>query len=171
MRTVEVVGGAGLDVAVREIWGRLHAAGLPSLATHLHPTNRPHLTLATADEFPPDAGERIAAALTALPIVIHTDGLVFFGGAQAMAALRVAAHPELAEMQAAVWSALDGAQRNPLHEPGRWVPHISVARRVRPEQHAALAGLVGARVRGALVAGRSYDTATRTVQDLSARVG
>jgi hypothetical protein len=51
VRTVEVVGDAALDAAVRDVWRRLHAAGLPSLATHPHPTNRPHVTLASADDF------------------------------------------------------------------------------------------------------------------------
>jgi 2'-5' RNA ligase len=166
MRTVELVCGAALDGAVRDCWARLYAAGLPSLATHSHPTNRPHLTLATAEEFPPGAWERIAAALTALPIEIRADKLVFFGGAQAMAAWRVVADSVLWEVQAAVWSALDGAQRNPLHEPGRWVPHISVARRVHAEQRPVVERVAGAAVRGALVAGRSYDSVSRTVTDL-----
>jgi hypothetical protein len=50
---------------------------LPSLARHRHPTNRPHLTLARAEQFPPAA---IASALRMLPIRVRLDGLRFFGG-------------------------------------------------------------------------------------------
>jgi hypothetical protein len=55
VRTVELVCSPGLEAAVRGAWERLAAAGLPSLARNAHPTNRPHLTLASVDEFPPGA--------------------------------------------------------------------------------------------------------------------
>ncbi len=48
MRTVELLLDPGLDQGVRDLWDRLRDAGLPSLAAHPHPTNRPHLTVITA---------------------------------------------------------------------------------------------------------------------------
>jgi hypothetical protein len=48
MRTVELLGDEELDRAVRAAWRRLDQAGFSSLAQHRHPTNRPHLTLASA---------------------------------------------------------------------------------------------------------------------------
>ncbi len=167
VRTVELVCDAALDAAVREAWRRLDAAGLPSLATHTHPTNRPHLTLATADEFPVGAQQRIASALATLPVVVRTDGVVFFEGKQAMAAWRLVADEALLRLHEAVWHALDGADRNPLHEPGRWTPHLSLARRVTPGQRSAVALVSGAGAEGRLIAGRSYDSASRTVRELT----
>jgi 2'-5' RNA ligase len=169
VRTVELVCDAALDAAVRDAWRRLDAAGLPSLATHTHPTNRPHLTLAAADEFPSGAEERISAALAALPVAVRTDGVVFFEGKQAMAAWRLVADPALVQLQEAVWHALDGTDRNPLHEPARWMPHLSLARRVRPEQRAAVELVTRSGAAGRLTAGRSYDSITRTVQGLPER--
>jgi hypothetical protein len=75
IRTVELLGDDGLDRAVRAAWRRLDQAGLPSLGQHRHPTNRPHLTLVSADDFRPDAAAAITAALRVLPIRVRLEGL------------------------------------------------------------------------------------------------
>src|ERR1700760_3791248 len=80
MQTVELLGDDGLDRAVRAAWRRLDQVGLPSLARHQHPTNRPHLTLASADQWPPGAAAALGDALRALPVPVRLDRLVFFGG-------------------------------------------------------------------------------------------
>ncbi len=162
MHAVELLPDEPLDQAVRAAWQHLAAHGLPSLAAHPHPTNRPHLTLATSSE-PPNAA--VAAALTGLPVPARITGLVFFGGRTAMAAWRLAPDPALTDLQAAVWAALAGTERNPLHDPARWVPHLSLARRVRdgqrPDMTQALDGLGS--VEGLLITPRYYDSGTRTV--------
>jgi 2'-5' RNA ligase len=166
VRTVELIPDDALDGAVRAVWRRLAAAGLPSLATHPHPTNRPHLTVATADQLPEAP---VAAALDQLPIGVRLAGVLFFDGRAGMAAWRVHADEALYRLHAQVWRALDGRERNPLHAPQAWVPHVSLARRVRPAQHAAVRDIVDAVVAdGRFVAARSYDTATRAVTDLPA---
>ena len=48
MHTVELLPDDELDSRVREMWGSLLDRGLPSLASHPHPTNRPHVTVVTA---------------------------------------------------------------------------------------------------------------------------
>ena len=160
MRTVELLGDEELDRTVRMAWRRLEQAGLSSLARHRHPTNRPHLTLASADEFSPAA---IAGALCMLPVAVWLDGLRFFGRRAGVLAWAVDGGA-LRELQAQVWSALDGAGRRPRHEPGRWTPHISLARRLRPGQVALAAQAVGGVVAdGALTGARSYDSVMRTV--------
>ena len=164
MRTVELICDDALDGAVRAVWRRLAAAGLPSLANHPHPTNRPHLTLATADELP--AGP-VTAAMESLPVGVHLGGLIFFEGRAGMVAWRVHAGEALHRLHAEVWRALDGRERNPLHAPQVWVPHVSLARRVKPDQREAVRALVEPVVAdGRFVAARSYDSETRTVVDL-----
>ena len=74
----------------------------------------------------------------------------------------------LPDLRAALRWALDGADRNPLHEPGRWTPHLSLARKVAPEQRAAVQAVAGDVAGGWLVSARSYDSLTRTVRDLPA---
>jgi hypothetical protein len=151
VRTVELLLDDDLDDAVRAVWDRLAVVGLHSLARHAHPTNRPHVTLA--------AGAVLPELNLPLPIPVTLDGAVRFDGRAGMLAWRVVPSPELRAVQAAVWRAMDDP--NPLREPGRWVPHVSLARRVPPDFTAD----VGVR-HGLLVAARSYDTRTRTVVSL-----
>jgi hypothetical protein len=160
MRTVELLLNDELDAAVRAVWNRLAAAGQPSLQDHEHATNRPHLTLAAGTALPP-----LAAILTGLPLTLTLDGLVFFEGRTGVLAWRVTADEALRELQAEVWQALDGQQRNPLHAPDRWVPHVSLARRPAPALcRRVLAGLAPAT--GWFVGARSYDSETREVTTL-----
>jgi 2'-5' RNA ligase len=167
MRTVELVGDGQLDQAVRAAWRRLDRAGFSSLGQHRHPTNRPHLTLASAAEFPPGAAATIAGALRGLPVPVRLDGLHFFGGRAGVLAWAVDGGQALRDLQARVWAALDGGDRNPQHAPGDWTPHVSLARRVPPDQVARAAQAVGADVvTGALSGARSYDSLTRTVVPL-----
>ena len=73
----------------------------------------------------------------------------------------------LRDLQARVWSALDGGDRPPQHEPGAWTPHISLARRLCPDQAPLAAVAVGGVVPGGLLnTARSYDYVTRTVTAL-----
>jgi 2'-5' RNA ligase len=167
MRTVELLGDDELDRAVRAAWRRLDQVGFPSLARHQHPTNRPHLTLASADQWPPGAAAALAEALRALPVPVRLDRLMFFGGRAGTLAWVVDGGDALRDLQAQVWSALDGADRNPQHDPGTWTPHISLARRLQPAQAPLAAIAVGGVVpAGTLNAARSYDSLTRTVLPL-----
>jgi hypothetical protein len=162
VRTVELVLDDELDTAVRAVWRRLAAAGAPSLATDAQPANRPHLTLAAGTDLPD-----LAPALAALPLTVTLDGLVFFEGRAAMLAWRVIADAGLRALQARVWHELDGQQRDPLHAPDRWVPHVSLARQTSPTVASrALAGLP--RATGWVVGARSYDSETRAVTTLMA---
>ena len=167
MRTVELLADSELDRAVRAAWRRLDQAGFSSLAQHRHPTNRPHVTVAAADEFPPGAAAVIADALRILPIHVQVERPHFFGGRAGVLAWAVSGSA-LRELQAQVWSALDGAGRNPLHEPGAWTPHISLARRLLPGQAALAAQAAGEALKdGVLTGARSYDSVTRAVIPLS----
>jgi hypothetical protein len=159
MRTVELLLDDELDGAVRAVWSRLAQADLPSLATHPHPTNRPHVTLAAAAVVP-------ELDFSALPLPATLDGLIFFDGRLGMLVWRVLPDAPLLALQAAVWRAL--ADPNPLHAPDVWVPHVSLARRVRSADRARVTDfLSGLRARrGWLVAARSYDTESRTVTRL-----
>ncbi|GAA3903852.1 2'-5' RNA ligase family protein [Actinoplanes auranticolor] len=160
MHTVELTVDDALDAQVRSVWQRLHAAGLPSLATHRHPTNRPHLTLAAADRLTPE----VTGALAGLPVEAVLDGLIFFERAVVW---RVMATDALRDLQAEVWRALTGTERNPQHAPGSWVPHVSLALRAR--DHARYAAELGDLpvARGRFVQARTYDSQTRTVTEVN----
>ncbi|MEU4681247.1 2'-5' RNA ligase family protein [Micromonospora sp. NPDC023737] len=170
MRTVELLCSAELDATVRAAWQRLAETGLPSLARNLHPTNRPHLTLAAVDELPPGAEERLADLFdAALPVRARVDRVAVLDGSAPLVWL-IRPTPELLALHGAVWDVLGGAPGpHPWHLPGRWVPHLSLALRFRDaDRRRARAVIGGDRPTGEFVAARSYDGATRTAGPLGA---
>ena len=149
MRTVELLLDDDLEAAVRAAWARLAPLGVGSLAGHPHPTNRPHVTLAAGSSSLP-------AGLPALPLPVTLDGTLMLGR---VLAWRVVPTPELLALHEQVWRRMDDP--NPLHAPGAWVPHVSLARKAPP----GFAFAAGTRS-GSFVAARSYDSGTRTVREI-----
>ncbi|TDB82374.1 2'-5' RNA ligase family protein [Micromonospora sp. KC721] len=170
MPTVELVCDPRLEETVRAAWDRLAAAGLPSLARNTHPTNRPHLTMASVDRFPPGAAERLADLFdAALPLPVHLGRVEVLDGSAPLVWL-VRPDPRLTALHEAVDEVLTPAGgRNPWHAPGRWIPHLSLALRFRHHDRRLARVLAGAdRPSGEFVAARSYDGDTRTVSPLGA---
>ena len=168
MRTVELLCSPPLEQAVRAAWDRLAAAGLRSLARNTHPSNRPHLTLASVEAFPPGAAARLADLVdAALPLPVRLDRIeVLDGSAPLVWLLRPSR--ELTALHAAVWDVLaDADGQHPWHAPGRWVPHLSLALRFRDHDRRLARAVAGVdRPTGEFVAARSYDGETRTVTPL-----
>ena len=154
MHTVELLLDDRLEAGVRELWSLLRDAGLPSLATHPHPTNRPHLTVLTA-------ASRAGLPPVPLPLVAELGPVRLLGRALVR---EVRATPQLRELQAAAWSALPAG----WPAPPDWVPHVSLALKVPPDRREEAAGLLAGvpAAAGLFVAVRSYDTATRAVTAL-----
>nr|WP_240956075.1 2'-5' RNA ligase family protein [Micromonospora sp. HNM0581] len=157
-----------MDTAVRSAWGRLGAAGLPSLARNIHPTNRPHLTLAAVDDFPPGAVARLAALLDeALPLPARLGDVTVLEGSAPLVWL-VEPGARLVELHRAVWQVLaDGRGCGPWHDPDRWTPHLSLGLRFRDADRTLARAVVGAAPAGSFVAARSYDSAGRSVRHLA----
>ncbi|GAA3304310.1 2'-5' RNA ligase family protein [Dactylosporangium vinaceum] len=156
MHTVELLLDERLEAEVRASWRRLSAAGLPSLDTHRHPTNRPHLTLLSAASL---------AGLPPLTLPVEAElGPVRMLGRALVLEVRPA--PALLRLQEQVWAALDGGDRWPA--PEAWVPHVSLALKVPEDRRAAAVGLFGdlEPLRGWFTAARSYDTGSRAVVGL-----
>ncbi|WP_250008376.1 2'-5' RNA ligase family protein [Actinoplanes sp. M2I2] len=153
MHTVELLPAEELSSRVRALWDRLAAAGLPSLATHRHPTNRPHLTVVTAESV-------VGLPPLGLPMAFTFGGVRLLGRALVWA---VEPSASLRALQSAVWSSVGG-----WPPPAEFAPHVSLALRVPAESQAAVLELLGGvpPVAGSFVAARSYDTETRTVRDL-----
>ncbi|MGC4892594.1 2'-5' RNA ligase family protein [Micromonospora sp. DT31] len=170
MRTVELLCSAELDAAVRAAWDRLAAAGLPSLARHTHPTNRPHLTLASVDGFPPGAEQRLADLCdAALPLPVRLDRVAVLDGSAPLVWL-VHPTPQLVALHGAVWDVLaEASGAHPWHLPGRWVPHLSLALRFGDADRRRARAVTGTgRPTGSFVAARSYDGDAGTVSELTA---
>ncbi|MFC9330304.1 2'-5' RNA ligase family protein [Kitasatospora sp. NPDC057015] len=173
MRTVELTCLPDLDAQVRRVWRRLADAGVPSLASHPHPTNRPHLTVAACETVPAAVLAEIAGLLrAALPLPARSTGPVVLPAARGWHVLALAVDPtaELLDLHGEVWALLDGAPGpHPWLVPGRWRPHLSLTRpldvRGLALAHAVLP--VPCRPAGTFDAARSYDGETRTTVELA----
>lgn len=177
MHTVELLPDEATERAVRDVWSRLLQAGLPSQAAHRHPTNRPHLTLATADALTPEARVRLDEELGVLPFPLVLRGTVRFTGRVRVLAWAVRRDDALLRLHEAVWRVLHGTpaggRPNPLHDPVRWIPHITLGRgrdAVWPlpddELFRGTPGGAPGDLRGRWVSARTYDSATRTTARL-----
>lgn len=132
MRTVELLLDPTADQAVREAWRRLANAGLPSQARHRSPTNSPHLTLATCPELTTPIRWNLAEVAAALPLPVRCTGVVLFERPTSVLAWALDLDRALTDLHRRVWQAVasDSPPQtlNPLHEPGRWSPHITLGR-------------------------------------------
>ena len=151
------------DATVRRLWARLEERGVPSLASHTHGHHVPHLTLAALRRW--DLGA-VLAAVTGLPaqppLRLRLDALGVFRRSRCW--LAPALGPDLAPRQQAVVEAVTatGAELHWHYRPGDWVPHVTLAPRLRLHHLPTVAGLVNDVLPVTGVASRAalIDTAT-----------
>ena len=168
MRSLELTLDPAGDETARADWRALTEAGLPSLALHTAASNRPHVTLAAGPDLQID--ERAAAEITAavLPLSLSFSGLLLFPGATGRVVLvrAVVLSDGLSALHRELLAVTTGAVPTTL--PGGWTPHVTLARRLTPEQVAvalgALAGDVGPVLADAC---RSWDGDVKEVRDLA----
>jgi hypothetical protein len=131
------------DAAVRRLWQRLEAAGVPTLLTHTHGRHVPHLSYASLRSYDLDA---VREALVALPdrdpIELRFDAFGTFRRSRCWLAPAVTA--ELARRQEAVATAVaaTGAELHRHYVPGDWVPHLTLAPRLHLTDLATVAAAV-----------------------------
>ncbi|GAA1478666.1 2'-5' RNA ligase family protein [Nocardioides aestuarii] len=122
------------DDRVRAEWAALRDAGLPSLADHTGETNAPHVTLHVRDAMEAAAEERLLPLPDRLPLELWVGSVVLFHSRRRwVVARQVVVDRTLLEFHEAVGAAVGGGG-SPLTVPGRWVPHLSIARGVRDDQ-------------------------------------
>jgi 2'-5' RNA ligase len=107
-----------LEARIRAQWDALAGAGFSSLAAH---SSIPPLTRAQLD------------AAIALPLDLEIGDPILFGEGERRVLVRsVVPSPSLLELHAALHTLIgDGADDAPHTRPGEWVPHITLARRIR----------------------------------------
>ncbi|MEU1690525.1 2'-5' RNA ligase family protein [Streptomyces hirsutus] len=178
MHSVELLPDPATERAVRDVWRRLADAGLPSLATHHHPTNRPHLTLVTTDHLPPRTHAHLEHSFAkTLPLPLRLDGPLRFSGRTKVLAWAVRPDEALLHLHETVWRTLRDApgsgSMNPLLDPARWVPHVTLSRSrgtVRAELPDGLFPRTSDALPGTLTgwwtSARHYDSGLRTTERL-----
>jgi len=118
--------------AVRGVWRRVEEVGVPSMASHTHGGHLPHLSYAVLRSFDVVA---VRAAVAALgdggPLTLHLAAVA--SAPRGRVWLVPAPSAELVTRQRQVVDAViaTGADLHRHYVPGRWLPHVSLAPRVR----------------------------------------
>lgn len=146
VHSVELLFDPDTDAAVRRLWTDLRAAGIRSQADHRSPTNRPHVTVTVATDMADAVDEALRPVLDLLPI----DGLIgapmLFGGRSLTFVRLLVPSAALLALHAEVDRVcLPHTPDGPLPHtaPGQWTPHVTLARRLPPEQLATAMAVPG----------------------------
>lgn len=126
MRSIELVLDPAAEQAVRAAWAALVVADLPSMGRHTSETNAPHVTLVAGEDLVVPTGLDAP-----LPARIRPGGLLLFpaGPGRHVLGVSVVVDRALADLHEAVHRAAPGGVDTSL--PGRWAPHLTLARRPR----------------------------------------
>lgn len=128
------------DRAVRQLWTRLEAHGIPTLLTHTHGVHVPHVSYAVYRTFDVDA---VLAAVESLPagtpMTLRFDAVGLFR--RRRGALIASSTVDLLRRQEAAVRAgrATGADLHRYYRPGVWVPHCSLSTGVRRRDMPAMA--------------------------------
>jgi hypothetical protein len=154
---------------LRAQWDALDAAGLEALSRHPSPSNRPHVTVATVVRRPDGAVPALAALLAeSLPIEVRLGPPLVLGPGPRVLARSLVPDAALLRLHAEAALVL-GVPGDSRYASGRWVPHLSLARRLSDAEVGqaleVLADDEGTFVR--LTRARLWDGDTRTETDLT----
>jgi 2'-5' RNA ligase len=164
VQTVELLLDAATDEAVRTEWQRLAEVGLPSQALHTGSSNAPHITLAVARAIPEAVEASVAALSDALPLPVDLGALVVFGSRRLALARLVLAQARLLTLHERTAAALQDCPGVPQYlVPGRWTPHVTLARGLTPAQVATALETLGQVdvLTGTITAMRRWDSEQR----------
>lgn len=115
---------------VRDLWGRVEARGIRTLASHTHGRHHPHLSYAVLLEWDLDLVRPAVAALgDGGPFRVSCHGTVVFPRGRAALAPSVPASVAVRQERVTAALVATGAVLHHNYDPGMWVPHISVATR------------------------------------------
>jgi 2'-5' RNA ligase len=160
VHSVELLFDRETDAAIRRVWDGLTGVGVRSMASHQGASNRPHVTLAVAQRMDDAVNEAISPLLRSLPLTCTIGAPMIFGRGPFVLVRLLVPNNELLELQAEVHRAcLPHMHGGPLPHtiPGEWTPHVTLARRVAPDQLAAAMSRVGGDLTGTVSALRHWD--------------
>ncbi|MBF6299935.1 2'-5' RNA ligase family protein [Nocardia amamiensis] len=134
VQSVELLLDDAADAEIRRQWRMLAEAGVSSLAARTDEANRPHITAAVAKQVWP----RIEQALDEQafsPISVRLGGLVVFGARRPILVRLVVPSEPLLALHRRIFHTISPCPGIPANlHPDAWTPHITLARRVPPNQ-------------------------------------
>ncbi|WP_413354449.1 2'-5' RNA ligase family protein [Microbacterium sp. 1P06AB] len=159
--SIELEFDAATERAVRAEWQALADAGLSSLAAHTSPSNAPHVTLLVR----PSVSLASVPLPAAFPVTL--GAVVLFGaGERRVLARSVVPSAELLALHAAVHEAAGAGDDAPHTAPGEWMPHVTLARRIKVTDLERALPLLGEPITGTARGLRRWDAASATVTEL-----
>jgi 2'-5' RNA ligase len=130
------------------------------------------VTLGVADRIDAAAERALSMVDYGAGLPLRLGGLLVFGGRTSVLSRAVVPTSQLLATHAAVQSALDEVPGRPgTTRPGRWTPHVTLARRLGPDELAAALTVLAERPRelvGTTRSGRRWDSDSRTTWDVPA---
>ncbi|WP_049822571.1 2'-5' RNA ligase family protein [Arthrobacter sp. H41] len=156
--------------AVLEDWRALEDLDLPNQSRHASSSNSPHLTLLAAARIDAGHDAGLASAVQGLPYALATAGLLVFPTKHKyVLARQVVPSPEMIRLHQRIWSVHAAADPAPNTAPGRWTPHITLARGLSAEQLGQAVAAVARRELPPLsaVAARRWDGGAKVVVPLA----
>jgi 2'-5' RNA ligase len=144
-QSVELTLDAAADRAVRDQWALLAEAGLPTeQRTVPSSSHRPHVTLYAGGTLDAEADRRLPELFTGLDLPLRIGSVLLFGPRRGQVVLvrQVVASQDLLRLQEAVATRC-GAEPDGQFAPGRWTPHVTLARRVPLGQVGAVLAALG----------------------------
>ncbi|HEX6759610.1 MAG TPA: 2'-5' RNA ligase family protein [Propionibacteriaceae bacterium] len=140
-QSVELTLDPSAEAAVVAQWDRLAAAGLArQQRPEPHSHHVPHITLYAADAIPVAAESALREIVAELDLTVRIGALMIFGPRNGRCILvrHILASVELLELQHRVAEACEADPAGQFG-PGRWSPHVTLARRVAADQLGAAA--------------------------------
>jgi 2'-5' RNA ligase len=131
-QSVELLLDAEAEAVVLGEWARLAEAGLPSeQRVEPSPSHRPHVTLWAGPAVPAEVDAVLPDLVAGLELPLLLGSLLVFGPRRGHVVLvrQVVASAALLTLQASV-AGRCGTEPDSHFAPGRWSPHVTVARRV-----------------------------------------
>lgn len=144
VQSVELLLDTRLEATVQREWDslvdarvirRLRRGGRPAV---------PHITVGVAASIDAEVEDALQAIDHAIGLELRLGGLLLLGGRSSVLVRLVVPSVSLLELQATVWNALRDCPGVPdTMTPGRWTPHVTLARRVGPSDLATAVDLLG----------------------------
>lgn len=144
-QSVELLLDPASEAVVLGEWARLAEAGLPTeQRVGPSPTHRPHVTLWAGPAIPPDVDATLPALVAGLELPLLLGSLLVFGPRRGQVVLvrQVVASVALLDLQAQVAERC-GVEPDSHLAPGRWSPHVTLARRVPVDRLAEVVSTLG----------------------------
>ena len=162
--SVELLLDEATERAVRADWDALADRGLSSLAAHVAPSNRPHVSLYGGTTL--DRASALHGAAVEIPFGIRLGPPILFGaGPRRVLARSVVPSAALLGLHAAVVDQVRArgadVDDDAAFLPGNWIPHVTIARRVQVSSLEVALGLLGPEVEGTVVGIRLWDSESR----------